>query len=48
MAAETIIVYIHPTQLRAQKKNKYSLFLAKMVNRELQGDLAVERADQLG
>ncbi len=32
MAAETITVYIDPSQLVAQKENNYSLFLAKMVN----------------
>src|SRR6476646_8184896 len=32
MAAETIPVYIDPSQVAAQKNNKYSLFLAKMVN----------------
>ena len=34
MASETITVYIDPAQLVAQKKNQYSLFLAKMVNRQ--------------
>jgi hypothetical protein len=32
MAAETITVYIDPSQLAAQKANDYSLFLAKMVD----------------
>ncbi|UOD28082.1 hypothetical protein INH39_21755 [Massilia violaceinigra] len=32
MAAETITVYIDPTQLVAQSNNGYSLYLAKMVN----------------
>jgi hypothetical protein len=32
MAAETVTVYIDQVQLTAQKKNKYNLFLAKMVN----------------
>lgn len=32
MAAESIILYIDPTQVAAQKNNQYSLFLAKKVN----------------
>jgi hypothetical protein len=32
MAAETITVYIDPTQVVAQSQNGYSLYLAKMVN----------------
>ncbi|MTJ83960.1 MAG: hypothetical protein F8N37_23485 [Telmatospirillum sp.] len=32
MSAETIVVYIDEKQLKAQKDNHYSLFLAKMVN----------------
>jgi hypothetical protein len=34
MASETINVYIDTDQLNAQKNNHYSLFLAKMVNKE--------------
>lgn len=32
MASEQIIVYIDPAQVKAQKQNNYSLFLAKKVN----------------
>lgn len=34
MSAETIIVYIDPSQLAAQKNNNFSLYLAKKVNGE--------------
>jgi hypothetical protein len=32
MAAEKITVYIDPAQIKAQKQNNYSLYLAKKVN----------------
>lgn len=32
MSAETIVIYIDPAQLDAQKANNYNLFLAKLVN----------------
>jgi hypothetical protein len=34
VSTETITVYIDPSQLAAQKDNNYSLFLAKMVDRQ--------------
>lgn len=32
MSEENLVVYIDPQQLKAQKNNKFSLYLAKMVN----------------
>ena len=34
MSSETIVIYIDPAQIQAQKNNKYSLYLAKKVNGE--------------